>query len=164
MGCWGRFFGLTMSLRRRPTVTPAQLAANRANARKSTGPRTVEGKNRILLKCTEERPSCSQLGRESPAREVPGGGRAVPMDSGAGGHRFSPSRLERGRAEGRPASTAGLVRARPGGASMARFRPAAGQRPREVSAADCHFVGAALDTAPVGRARNKPGIRREINR
>jgi hypothetical protein len=38
-----------MSLRRRPTLTPALLAANRANARKSTGPRTVEGKNRIVL-------------------------------------------------------------------------------------------------------------------
>ena len=38
-----------MSLRRRPTMTPALLAANRANARKSTGPRTVEGKDRIVL-------------------------------------------------------------------------------------------------------------------
>jgi len=38
-----------MSLRKRPTATPALLAANRANASKSTGPRTVEGKNRIVL-------------------------------------------------------------------------------------------------------------------
>ena len=30
-------------------MTPALLAANRANARKSTGPRTVEGKDRIVL-------------------------------------------------------------------------------------------------------------------
>jgi hypothetical protein len=40
-----------MSLRRRPTVTPALLAANR---RKSTGPRTVEGKNRIVLNALKE--------------------------------------------------------------------------------------------------------------
>ncbi len=32
--------------RRRKTMSPAQLAANRANARKSTGPRTPEGKAR----------------------------------------------------------------------------------------------------------------------
>jgi hypothetical protein len=38
-----------MSLRKRPTLTPALLAANRANAKKSTGPRTVRGKNRIVL-------------------------------------------------------------------------------------------------------------------
>ena len=41
--------GKRMSLRKRPTVTPALLGANRANARKSTGPRSVEGKNRIVL-------------------------------------------------------------------------------------------------------------------
>ena len=33
-----------MSLRRSPTLTPARLAANRANAQKSTGPRTARGK------------------------------------------------------------------------------------------------------------------------
>jgi len=38
-----------MSLRRPPTRTPALLAANRANAQKSTGPRTPEGKNRVAL-------------------------------------------------------------------------------------------------------------------
>jgi hypothetical protein len=38
-----------MSLRKRPTLTPALLEANRANARKSTGPRTVNGKNRVVL-------------------------------------------------------------------------------------------------------------------
>ena len=38
-----------MSLRRAPTRTPALLAANRANAQKSTGPRTPEGKNRVAL-------------------------------------------------------------------------------------------------------------------
>jgi hypothetical protein len=36
-----------MSLRRSPTRTPALLAANRANASKSTGPRTPEGKSRV---------------------------------------------------------------------------------------------------------------------
>jgi hypothetical protein len=43
-----------MSLRRRPTVMPALLAANRADARKSTGPRTVEGKNRVVLNALQE--------------------------------------------------------------------------------------------------------------
>jgi hypothetical protein len=33
-----------MSLRKPPTLTPARLAANRSNARKSTGPRTAWGK------------------------------------------------------------------------------------------------------------------------
>ncbi len=33
-----------MSLRRSPTLTPALLAANRNNAKKSTGPRTARGK------------------------------------------------------------------------------------------------------------------------
>ena len=33
-----------MSLRKSPTRTPALMAANRANARKSTGPRTAKGK------------------------------------------------------------------------------------------------------------------------
>jgi hypothetical protein len=43
-----------VSLRKPPTVTPALLAANRANARKSTGPRTAEGKNRIVLNALKE--------------------------------------------------------------------------------------------------------------
>src|SRR5215472_3923931 len=38
-----------MSLRKAPTRTAALLAANRANAQKSTGPRTPEGKNRVAL-------------------------------------------------------------------------------------------------------------------
>ena len=33
-----------MSLRKSPTLTPALLAANRRNAKKSTGPRTAQGK------------------------------------------------------------------------------------------------------------------------
>jgi hypothetical protein len=37
-----------MPLRNRPQRTPAALAANRANAQKSTGPRTPEGKQRSL--------------------------------------------------------------------------------------------------------------------
>jgi hypothetical protein len=40
---------VAMSLRQRPTLTPASLIARRANALKSSGPRTVEGKRRILL-------------------------------------------------------------------------------------------------------------------
>ena len=38
-----------MSSRRPLTLTPVLLTANRANALPSTGPRTVEGKNRIVL-------------------------------------------------------------------------------------------------------------------
>ena len=38
-----------MSLRKRPIVSEAMLAANRANARKSTGPRSAEGKARSRL-------------------------------------------------------------------------------------------------------------------
>ncbi|MGA3323986.1 MAG: hypothetical protein ABSF45_05900 [Terriglobia bacterium] len=33
-----------MSLRRSPTLTPALVASNRRNAKKSTGPRTARGK------------------------------------------------------------------------------------------------------------------------
>ena len=33
-----------MSLRKSPTLTPARLASTRRNARKSTGPRTAQGK------------------------------------------------------------------------------------------------------------------------
>ena len=36
-----------MSLRKSPSRTQAFLAANRANAQKSTGPRTPEGKARV---------------------------------------------------------------------------------------------------------------------
>ena len=36
-----------MSLRKRPHVTRKMIAANRANARQSTGPRTQEGKERV---------------------------------------------------------------------------------------------------------------------
>ena len=49
---WGLHFpllGKTMSLVKSPTLTPAKLAACRANARKSTGPRTPEGKRRIVF-------------------------------------------------------------------------------------------------------------------
>jgi hypothetical protein len=38
-----------MSLRKSPCLTPASLAARRANARKSTGPRTECGKARVAL-------------------------------------------------------------------------------------------------------------------
>ena len=38
-----------MSLRKRPRVSQAMLAANRANAGKSTGPRTADGKARSRL-------------------------------------------------------------------------------------------------------------------
>ncbi len=38
-----------MSLLKSPTSTPARIAANCANAKKSTGPRTPEGKRRIVF-------------------------------------------------------------------------------------------------------------------
>src|SRR5271169_772465 len=38
-----------MSFRKKLTVTPAKLAANRKNAQKSTGPRTEAGKRRASL-------------------------------------------------------------------------------------------------------------------
>jgi len=38
-----------VSLRQRPKVTPRMIAANRANAQKSTGPRTGIGKKRVAL-------------------------------------------------------------------------------------------------------------------
>lgn len=40
---------IAMSLRKPPTMTPARLAANRRNARFSTGPRTGQGKGRSRL-------------------------------------------------------------------------------------------------------------------
>jgi len=38
-----------MSLRKSPRMTPARLAANRLSARKSTGPRTPQGKQRSAM-------------------------------------------------------------------------------------------------------------------
>jgi len=38
-----------VSLRKSPTLTPARLEANRRNARKSTGPRTAQGKAQSRL-------------------------------------------------------------------------------------------------------------------
>ena len=38
-----------MSLRKSPARTPALLAANRANAKKSTGPRKLEGERRAAF-------------------------------------------------------------------------------------------------------------------
>lgn len=40
---------LDMPLRKSPALTPALLAANRQNARQSTGPRSVAGKQRVRL-------------------------------------------------------------------------------------------------------------------
>jgi hypothetical protein len=38
-----------MPLVKSPTMTPRKLAANRANSRQSTGPRTYAGKYRVVL-------------------------------------------------------------------------------------------------------------------
>ncbi len=53
-----------MSLRETPALTPAMLAANRRNARKSTGPRTEEGKRRVRLNGLKHGLRCSSF-RES---------------------------------------------------------------------------------------------------
>ncbi len=45
-----------MSLRRSPRLTPAALAARRANAQKSTGPRTPLGKQRSAANLLRTRP------------------------------------------------------------------------------------------------------------
>ena len=62
-----------MSLRKSPTRTPALLAANRANAQKSTGPRSPEGKARAALNALRHglraRVSFSHLDRSPRARE-----------------------------------------------------------------------------------------------
>jgi len=42
-------FGQSKVGRKRPTITAALVAANRRNAQKSTGPRTEEGKRRVML-------------------------------------------------------------------------------------------------------------------
>ncbi len=43
-----------MSLRKSPTRSPALLAANRANARNSTGPRTARGKAQVTLNALKQ--------------------------------------------------------------------------------------------------------------
>lgn len=45
----GSTLGVSMSLRKPPTLTPALLAAVRQNSKKSTGPRTARGKARSRL-------------------------------------------------------------------------------------------------------------------
>jgi hypothetical protein len=50
-----------VSLRKSPTRTPAFVAANRANARKSTGPRTLEGKRSVALNALRRSRSARKL-------------------------------------------------------------------------------------------------------
>ena len=49
-----------MSLRRSPTLTPALLAANRNNAKKSTGPRTARGKASVRWNGLRNGNSCPE--------------------------------------------------------------------------------------------------------
>jgi hypothetical protein len=153
-----------MSLRRRPTITPALLAANRANARRSTGPRTVEGKNRVVLNALKEGRHARNLGENLRRAKSQAEAELFQWILNQVRAAFRLRGLAGGRAEGRAVSAAGLVRAGTGGAPLVRLRPAAGQRPGEVSPAEGDAVGARLDAAAVGRRRNKPGICREINR
>jgi hypothetical protein len=58
-----------MPLRKSPVRTPALIAANRANARKSTGPRTPCGKARISLNALKHGRSIGPAGRALRFRE-----------------------------------------------------------------------------------------------
>ena len=72
-----------MSLRKSPTLTPARLAANRRNARKSTGPRTARGKAQSRmnsLRGGRYSPTCRKLLRallEAPICSVDSTARAI---------------------------------------------------------------------------------------
>ena len=65
-----------MSLRRRPDLTPAMLAANRRNAQKSTGPRSEQGKQRVRLNGLKHGLRCGSF-RES---LIKSGESAAPVD------------------------------------------------------------------------------------
>ena len=52
-----------MSLRKSPTRTPASLAASRANAAKSTGPKTAHGKSFVRLNALRHGRRSRPLGR-----------------------------------------------------------------------------------------------------
>ena len=47
-----------MPLVKSPTMTPRKLAANRANALKSTGPRTYRGRRRVTLNALKDGRYC----------------------------------------------------------------------------------------------------------
>jgi hypothetical protein len=152
-----------MSLRRRPTLTPALLAANRANARKSTGPRTVEGKNRIVLNALKDgryaRNFAENLRRAKSQEDAELFQWILDQVRTAfrlHGWQEDERRAERlaqrvwcelGRQERRWHAFA-----RRWGNGRVRF-------PRRTAT-----LGAALDAAAVGRGGNQPGICREINR
>src|SRR5215472_3531818 len=59
-----------MSLRRSPARTPALLAANRSNARRSTGPRTPEGKCHSALNALKHGRTSAKLGVLLSGREA----------------------------------------------------------------------------------------------
>ena len=58
-----------MPLRRSPLLTPRSLAARRANALKSTGPRTECGKARVSLNALKHGHGCGPAGRPARFRE-----------------------------------------------------------------------------------------------
>ena len=58
-----------MPLRKSPVRTPAFLAANRANARKSSGPRTPCGRARVSLNALKRGRSMGPAGRAPRFRE-----------------------------------------------------------------------------------------------
>jgi hypothetical protein len=60
--------GEAVALRKSPVRTPAMLAANRANAKKSTGPSTASGKSPRGL----ELPQARRLRRSLPGNTPPG--------------------------------------------------------------------------------------------
>jgi hypothetical protein len=148
-----------MSLSKRTTVTPAMVAANRANAQKSTGPRTAQGRNRIVLNVLKHGQHASNF-RENLLRAK---SKQVAelfqwiLDQVHRAFQFrAPWQLSRCRAS--------MLPARAGGTPCACRHPAERKGASEASSAECLLVGAGLDPAAAGRARNKPGICCEINR
>ena len=64
-----------MPLVRSPLLTPRSLAARRANALKSTGPRTPCGKARVSLNALKHGRSMGPAGRAPPLSRTPATGR-----------------------------------------------------------------------------------------
>jgi hypothetical protein len=159
-----------MSLRRRPTVTPAGLAANRANARRSTGPRTVEGKNRVVLNALKEGRHARNLGenlRRAKSQEDAELFQWI-LDQVGAAFRLHGWPEDERKAE-RFAQRVWCELEREERRLYGLYAFARRLGIVRVSPTDCDGQAqgpapTALDAAAVGRGGNKPGICREINR